>query len=76
MKCEEIEDQILDVAAGAGESTPAMVEHLRGCAACAVKLAVEMLRGSGVAVGTVIGFPHGGSTTEIKRSETAQAWIG
>jgi deoxyribose-phosphate aldolase len=39
----------------------------------AVKLAVEALRGSGVAVGTVIGFPHGSSTTEIKRSETAQA---
>jgi deoxyribose-phosphate aldolase len=39
----------------------------------AVKLAVEALRGSGVAVGTVIGFPHGSSTTEIKRNETAQA---
>jgi deoxyribose-phosphate aldolase len=40
---------------------------------CAVTLAVEALRGSGVAVGTVIGFPHGGNTTEIKRTETAQA---
>ena len=39
MKCEEIEDQILDVAAGAGESTAAMNEHLRGCAACAARLA-------------------------------------
>ncbi len=39
----------------------------------AVKLAVEALRGSGVAVGTVIGFPHGSSTSEIKRAETAQA---
>ncbi len=39
----------------------------------AVKLAAEALRGSGVAVGTVIGFPHGSSTTEIKRRETEQA---
>lgn len=35
-----------------------------------VKRAVELLRGSGVAVGTVIGFPHGGSATEVKRYET------
>ena len=39
----------------------------------AVSLAVEALRGSGVAVGTVIGFPHGSNTTHIKRAETAQA---
>jgi predicted anti-sigma-YlaC factor YlaD len=39
MKCEEIDDQILDVAAGAGESTPALDEHLRGCTTCAAKLA-------------------------------------
>ncbi|MEP6668045.1 MAG: deoxyribose-phosphate aldolase [Chthoniobacter sp.] len=39
----------------------------------AVQLAVEALRGSEVAVGTVIGFPHGSNTTEIKRLETAQA---
>jgi len=39
----------------------------------AVKLAVEALAGSSVAVGTVIGFPHGSNTTEIKRLETAQA---
>src|SRR5205085_11342728 len=32
----------------------------------AVPLAVELLAGSGVAVGTVIGFPHGGQATEIK----------
>ncbi len=36
----------------------------------AVRLAAEWLRGSGVAVGTVIGFPHGGSATEVKRYET------
>ena len=39
----------------------------------AVRRAAELLRGSGVAVGTVIGFPHGGNTTEIKRLETAAA---
>jgi deoxyribose-phosphate aldolase len=39
----------------------------------AISLAVEALRGSQVAVGTVIGFPHGGSSTSIKRQETGQA---
>lgn len=39
----------------------------------AVPLAVAALRGSSVAVGTVIGFPHGSNTTAIKRSEVAQA---
>lgn len=38
-----------------------------------VRLAVECLRGSGVAVGTVIGFPHGGAATEVKRYETGIA---
>jgi deoxyribose-phosphate aldolase len=35
-----------------------------------VRRAAEVLAGSGVAVGTVIGFPHGGNTTELKRIET------
>lgn len=35
-----------------------------------VRRAAEVLAGSGVAVGTVIGFPHGGNTTELKRLET------
>src|SRR3954464_8341403 len=35
-----------------------------------VPRAAELLKGSGVLVGTVIGFPHGGSTTEVKRYET------
>jgi deoxyribose-phosphate aldolase len=39
----------------------------------AVKLAVDLLKGSRVAVGTVIGFPHGGHTTAIKRAEAEQA---
>lgn len=39
----------------------------------AVKLAVEALSGSKVAVGTVIGFPHGSDSTAIKCAETAQA---
>ncbi len=34
-----------------------------------VKRAAELLRGSGVRVGAVIGFPHGSSTTESKRFE-------
>jgi deoxyribose-phosphate aldolase len=36
-------------------------------------MAVQFLKGSGVAVGAVVGFPHGGSTTEAKRFETRQA---
>ena len=39
----------------------------------AVKRAVELLRGSDVKVGCVIGFPHGNSTTEVKRFETEAA---
>lgn len=39
MKCDEIKEMMLDVAAGAGEATPAMNEHLRGCTDCAEKLA-------------------------------------
>jgi deoxyribose-phosphate aldolase len=38
-----------------------------------VKKAGDLLRGSGVAVGTVIGFPHGGTTTEVKVFEAEQA---
>ncbi len=39
----------------------------------AVKRAAELLRGSGVRVGAVIGFPHGDSKTETKRYETQLA---
>jgi len=39
----------------------------------AVKSAIDLLQGSGVAVGTVIGFPHGSNATEVKRYETALA---
>ncbi|HVU17642.1 MAG TPA: deoxyribose-phosphate aldolase [Candidatus Didemnitutus sp.] len=39
----------------------------------AVRRAVELLAGSGVKVGAVIGFPHGNSSTEVKRLETAAA---
>lgn len=38
-----------------------------------VKRAVELLQGSGVIVGCVIGFPHGSSCTESKRYETELA---
>jgi deoxyribose-phosphate aldolase len=39
----------------------------------AVKMAAALLRGSGVAVGAVVGFPHGSSGTAVKRFETEQA---
>jgi deoxyribose-phosphate aldolase len=39
----------------------------------AVKRAMELLQGSGVLVGAVIGFPHGNSCTESKRYETELA---
>src|SRR5436190_2134336 len=39
----------------------------------AVKRAAELLQGSGVLVGAVIGFPHGNSATESKRYETELA---
>ena len=38
-----------------------------------VPLAVELLKGSDVAVGTVLGFPHGGSTTAVKVFEAENA---
>lgn len=38
-----------------------------------VSRAVELLHGSGVAVGTTIGFPHGGHTTTAKRQEAVDA---
>ena len=39
----------------------------------AVKRAAELLKGSGVLVGAVVGFPHGSSSTEAKRHETQLA---
>jgi deoxyribose-phosphate aldolase len=39
----------------------------------AVRRAAELLAGSGVRVGCVIGFPHGNSCTESKRYETGLA---
>src|SRR5262245_12625460 len=38
-----------------------------------VRRAAEHLAGSGVAVGTTIGFPHGGHVTSIKVAESVQA---
>ncbi|GAA2648132.1 deoxyribose-phosphate aldolase [Paractinoplanes durhamensis] len=40
---------------------------------CDVPLAVQLLRGTGVEVGTVIGFPHGDTPTVIKVAETELA---
>lgn len=39
----------------------------------AVKWAAERLKGSGVGVCTVIGFPHGSNTTDLKVIETIEA---
>src|SRR5512139_3120350 len=39
----------------------------------AVRQAVELLRGSSVEVGCVIGFPHGNSSTAVKVFEAEQA---
>lgn len=41
----------------------------------AIRMAVEILEGSGVLVGTVIGFPHGNSSVAVKVFETEQACI-
>ncbi len=38
-----------------------------------VKRAAQLLRGTGILVGAVIGFPHGNSLTEVKRYETELA---
>ena len=43
------------------------------CRPADVPRAVELLAGTSVAVGTVIGFPHGGTTTEVKVFEAEQA---
>jgi len=40
---------------------------------CDVVQAAALLAGTGVLVGTVVGFPHGSSATEIKVAETALA---
>ena len=40
---------------------------------CNVRLATRLLAGSDVKVGTVIGFPHGSSTTAIKAAEARDA---
>lgn len=40
---------------------------------CDVKIACEFLKGSDVLVGTVIGFPHGSTTTAVKVFEAVEA---
>ncbi|MHC4294452.1 MAG: deoxyribose-phosphate aldolase [Planctomycetota bacterium] len=40
---------------------------------CDVKAAAQLLSGTEVALGTVIGFPHGSAHTEIKLAETQRA---
>jgi deoxyribose-phosphate aldolase len=41
----------------------------------AVRQAARWLAGSGVAVGTTVGFPHGGHTTSIKMNEAVEAVV-
>jgi deoxyribose-phosphate aldolase len=43
------------------------------CKPADVKLAAGLLKGADVAVGTVVGFPHGSSTTAVKIAEARQA---
>src|SRR5436309_5163206 len=38
-----------------------------------VRLAAQLLAGSTVAVGTTVGFPHGGHVTAVKVAEAEQA---
>ena len=38
-----------------------------------VRRAAELLKGTGVKIGAVVGFPHGSNTTEVKRYETETA---
>ena len=42
---------------------------------CDVKLAADLLKGSDVLVGTVVGFPHGSSLTATKVFEAKQAMV-
>lgn len=42
---------------------------------CHVALARELLAGTDIAVSTVIGFPHGGTTTDIKVAEAKEAVV-
>lgn len=43
------------------------------CKPCDVKFCAEHLKGTNVEIGTVVGFPHGSSTTSTKVFETKQA---
>ena len=40
---------------------------------CYLRQTVTTFRGSGLSIGTVIGFPHGSSTTYVKMAETKRA---
>jgi len=43
------------------------------CKPCDVAFCADLLRGTDVEIGTVVGFPHGSSTTSTKVFETKQA---
>jgi deoxyribose-phosphate aldolase len=52
-------DQFADTAARLGTATLTVQPHY-------IRFAAERLRGSGVLVGTVVGFPHGNETPSVK----------
>lgn len=59
------------------EAGCALAKHHRVASVCVrpadVPLALALLGGSGVAVGTVVGLPHGSSTTSTKVAEAEAA---
>ncbi len=57
--------QFAETAARLGTATLTVQPHY-------IPFAVELLRGSGVFVGTVIGFPHGNETPEMKEYQARQ----
>lgn len=56
-----------------------LAKHYNTASVCvkpyAIKSAVDVLEGTNVKVGTVVGFPHGNSAIEVKEFETEQAII-
>jgi deoxyribose-phosphate aldolase len=56
-------EQFAETAASLGTATLTVQPHY-------IRFAVEQLRGSGVLVGTVVGFPHGNETPSMKLYQT------
>lgn len=58
-------DQFIETAARLGTATLTVQPHY-------ITLAAEQLRGSGVLVGTVVGFPHGNETPSMKEYQAGE----